>query len=208
MDKGRSIDELWRVAEAKWKYHDYLDKVVRPLVGDAYSWRARQARQQSPSPPPPPQQQQAQQKQRVERRPMPEDLLAVMAYVLWERAGKPQGADFSNDARREIESRVGNGLTYEDIAAQLKYTPKWSAASTTSSVDEGDRGGAKGAVAAPAKQQPAAPPPPPQPAQVGKPLGAPSRNPLDMIKVREARGLPATSRERGQRGACGTVHVT
>jgi alpha-glucan,water dikinase len=29
MAKGRLIDELWRVAEGKWKYSDYREKVIR-----------------------------------------------------------------------------------------------------------------------------------------------------------------------------------
>ncbi len=29
ISKGRLLDELWRVAEGKWKYSDYRDKVIR-----------------------------------------------------------------------------------------------------------------------------------------------------------------------------------
>jgi hypothetical protein len=29
MGKGRLLDELWRVAEGKWNYRDYREKVIR-----------------------------------------------------------------------------------------------------------------------------------------------------------------------------------
>jgi alpha-glucan,water dikinase len=195
MQKGRSIDELWRVAEGKWRYDDYRNKVARGLLGDRYDMprpappppaapqtpptAAATAATPQTAPPPsaPPSKQQAPQQQ--ELGPIPDDLLGVMAYVLWERAGKPQGADFSNDARRDIESRVAGGATYLSIAADLKYTPKWTSNVVPTGGDkQGRSSSGGGGVAAPP-----APPKTPEPVQVGKPLGAPKRDPLQMIKV-------------------------
>ncbi len=90
----------------KWKYSDYQRKVIFPELGDS-SAPAKDA----PPPPPPQQQQQQQQAQKPPQQqaqapaalpPIPDDLLGVQAYVLWEHAGKPDGADFSGDARRLV----------------------------------------------------------------------------------------------------------
>jgi alpha-glucan,water dikinase len=43
-----------------------------------------------------------------------DDLVAVQAYVLWEHAGKPQGADFSDPARREIQGKLKEGKSFEE----------------------------------------------------------------------------------------------
>ena len=43
----------------------------------------------------------------------------MQAYILWERAGKPDGADFSGDARRLITESVSSGMTYEQVVRVL-----------------------------------------------------------------------------------------
>ncbi|GFH15445.1 R1 protein, alpha-glucan water dikinase, partial [Haematococcus lacustris] len=48
------------------------------------------------------------------------------AYVLWERAGKPQGADFAAPARAEIESKLRAGKDLDQQARDLKYSPNTS----------------------------------------------------------------------------------
>lgn len=190
MAKGRSLDELWRVAEGKWKYNDYRDKVIRPSLGDNYLQRQREQQQREAAPPPQQQQQAAPQANgngngngngaaAVVTISIPDDLIGVQAYVLWEHAGKPQGADFSGDAKRAIEEKLRNGQTLEQIAQQLNYTPKWTSSSSSASFSSMDEG--------PKSKEKAAPPPPPpkqnQPPQVGSSMHAPKRNPLDMIKV-------------------------
>ncbi|GFH06759.1 R1 protein, alpha-glucan water dikinase, partial [Haematococcus lacustris] len=104
MARGRLLDELWRVGEGKWKYADYQDKVIKPTLGrdhPALAGRPRATPPQAPLPaaaatPAPP--------VALLDVPIPEDLIAVQAYVLWERAGKPQGADFAAPARAEATS--------------------------------------------------------------------------------------------------------
>lgn len=165
--KGRSIDELWRVAESKWKYNDYREKIVVPVAGAAYAAAPATAPQQLGPP--------------------PQDLVNVQAYVLWEHAGKPQGADFGNDARVKIEEEVRKGLTYEQIAAKLNFFPDWMKATNGDGRAPAAPAPASAPppVAAPAPVRAPAPSPPPQQpqAQVGQSLGTPKRNPLDMIKV-------------------------
>ena len=46
--------------------------------------------------------------------------MSVQAYILWERAGKPDGADFSGDARRVIGEAVQGGLTYEQVWGEVR----------------------------------------------------------------------------------------
>ncbi|CAI5536508.1 unnamed protein product [Closterium sp. Naga37s-1] len=78
--------------------------------------------QKQQAPPPPPQQQQQQQQQQLE--PIPNDLIAIQAYVRWERAGKPhydeqkQGQEFI-EAKRELEGEVRRGTSVLDIRKRL-----------------------------------------------------------------------------------------
>jgi hypothetical protein len=44
---------------------------------------------------------------------VPDDLMAVQAYILWEKAGKPDGADFAKDAREEIHRQLKAGMKLE-----------------------------------------------------------------------------------------------
>ncbi|EFJ44707.1 hypothetical protein VOLCADRAFT_118653, partial [Volvox carteri f. nagariensis] len=97
--RGRTLDELWRVAEGKWKYSDYRKKQQqqKPANGNGNGVAALPR--------------------------IPDDLLGVQAYVLWERAGKPDGADFSGEARRVITEQLQSGATLEEVGAPLG-TPK------------------------------------------------------------------------------------
>jgi alpha-glucan,water dikinase len=92
---GRPIDELWAVANGTIPYKDYASK-------HGLKAQAPSSPSQSPS----------------ATGPVPEDLLAVQAYILWEKAGKPDGADFSEAARRSIEEEVKKGSSFEQVAAR------------------------------------------------------------------------------------------
>ncbi|GFR47292.1 hypothetical protein Agub_g8979 [Astrephomene gubernaculifera] len=191
--RGRTLDELWRVAEGKWKYSDYSKKVIIPALGDTTAPATSNGNNGSNN---------GSSSSNTTTTPapaasaaapiptIPDDLLGVQAYVLWERAGKPGGADFSQDARRVITEQLQRGASLEDIARGLNYTlkspsgsPAASAApSPAASMDAGSGSRSGSGSAAPPPQQRKAPPPPGPPAQVGSPLGTPRRNPLDMIK--------------------------
>jgi alpha-glucan, water dikinase len=41
--------------------------------------------------------------------------VATQAYVIWERSGKPEGSDFSAQARAELAARVAAGETLQQI---------------------------------------------------------------------------------------------
>ena len=70
--------------------------------------------------------------------------------MLWERAGKPQGAEFGGDARKFIEDRVKRGLSFVQIAQEIDYTPKWATAT-------GAAQAARGATPPPPAPKPKAP---------------------------------------------------
>lgn len=40
---------------------------------------------------------------------VPDDVIGIQAYILWEKAGRPDGADFSNQARDAIHSQLKAG---------------------------------------------------------------------------------------------------
>ena len=44
---------------------------------------------------------------------VPDDIMAVQAYILWEKAGKPDGADFAQAARDEIHRQLKAGQKLE-----------------------------------------------------------------------------------------------
>ena len=46
--------------------------------------------------------------------------VGVQAYLLWERAGKPDGADFSKDARQTLERQLASGTSVQDLERSLK----------------------------------------------------------------------------------------
>ena len=165
---GRPLDELWAVANGTIPYQEYASK------HGLSSFTA--SKTQTPSPP-------------HSIGPIPEDLLAVQAYVLWEKAGKQDGADFSDAARRAIEEEVRNGSSFEKVAARLKHTPKWTNNNVVAS----------SVVTRPSSSSSS--PAPSAPAQVGRSLGSVrSRNPLDLIKQKSSDSkAPLLSESKGKR---------
>lgn len=79
--------------------------------------------------------------------------LNLQAYLLWEQAGKPEGAEFGNAAREYIQDYVKNGGTLEELETKLSAP------------------------------LPPSPPPPVQAANVyiGDSIGMRGRNPLDLV---------------------------
>ena len=86
-------------SRGKWKYSDYRKKVVTPTIGDGTAPLSAQPQAQQPAGAP----------AAAALPAIPEDLLGVQAYILWEKAGKPDGADFSLDARRQVAHALGEG---------------------------------------------------------------------------------------------------
>jgi len=46
--------------------------------------------------------------------------VGLQAYLMWEQAGKPDAANFSDDARRQLEQQVQSGKSVQDIEHALK----------------------------------------------------------------------------------------
>ena len=50
---------------------------------------------------------------------LPADLVGVQAYIMWEAAGRPDGADFGGAARRSLAGRVRRGESVDALRAAL-----------------------------------------------------------------------------------------
>ena len=46
--------------------------------------------------------------------------MGLQAYLMWEQAGKPDGANFSDDARRQLEQQLQSGKSVQDLERALK----------------------------------------------------------------------------------------
>lgn len=54
--------------------------------------------------------------------------VGLQAYLMWEQAGKPDGADFSSDARNQLQQQLQSGKSVQDLENALKG-PKQNGAS-------------------------------------------------------------------------------
>lgn len=168
---GRPLEELQRVARGEVLYANYKIEVMDALLGG-------KSRAASRAPVP----------SREAEQPLapvvvPDSLVAVQAYVMWEEAGRPQGADYGAPARNLIEDKLRSGMTLAAIEEELQ-APK----------------GPQPKREETRKAQPAAgavpPPPPPAPrkADMGQSLGPAARNPLQLIKTPAAPSLSEDKR--------------
>ena len=46
--------------------------------------------------------------------------VGLQAYLMWEQAGKPDGANFSDDARRQLEQQLQSGKSVQELERALK----------------------------------------------------------------------------------------
>ncbi|KAK9816496.1 hypothetical protein WJX72_001009 [[Myrmecia] bisecta] len=180
--EGVSLDELWQVAHGHIKYKDFIAQ------------RASAGNGAPPAAPAPPKQIQ----------PPPEELVGIQSYLLWEQAGKPEGADFSHDARRMLEDQLRGGVSVQDLERRLKggeaephqdqkheehkQEPKQEQKQPeqTAEPQQPKQEQKQPEQTAEAKQ--------PKAAEVGQSTGISSRNPLDLIK----RPAPHLSDERNK----------
>lgn len=103
---------------------------------------------------------------------VPQDLINVKAYLLWEDNGRPPGADFGPQARQMLEQELANGASLAQIEAKLKAPPPPRSKTP-----------AARAPAAPAAPPPApAAPPPPAKTEIGAPSGTKLRDPMSLIR--------------------------
>ncbi|KAI3430517.1 hypothetical protein D9Q98_005110 [Chlorella vulgaris] len=173
--RGRPLDEVWQVARGEMKYADYIAR---------FSYLLAPAEQQQgktngavAAPPEPVRRQQKEQKQE-QRVDVPEELVGIQAYLLWEQEGKPDGADFSEKARKLLEGRLRDGTSVADLEKQLKgpSPPKQKqAAPPQERKQEQHREERREEKQQERKPEKAA-------TTVGKSMGQRQRNPLDFIK--------------------------
>ncbi|KAK9852315.1 hypothetical protein WJX84_008608 [Apatococcus fuscideae] len=151
-----TVDELWKVANGEIKYADFKS--------------SQKTQDQAQAPPSPPSEKDVQ---------VPEELVGIQAYIMWEKAGKPDGADFSNDARKVLQEQLQSGTAVQDLERLLRQPepepvqapPPKQEQQPEQHPDQAD--------------QAQAPPPPqaqPEQVQVGESIQAKKRDPLQMIK--------------------------
>ncbi len=46
--------------------------------------------------------------------------VGIQAYLLWEKAGRPDGADFANDARKTLQQQLASGMSLQQLEKSLK----------------------------------------------------------------------------------------
>lgn len=106
---------------------------------------------------------------------LPEDLVGLKAYLMWEAAGKQDGADFADQAREVLANEVLRGKSIQEIEEIVRgpQQPKEQEQQTDQ----------KQADIAEEQVPQEAPPSPPisQPVVVGESIGMRERNPLDLI---------------------------
>jgi alpha-glucan,water dikinase len=123
---------------------------------------------------------------------VPEDLVGVKAYQLWEAAGRPDGADFAAAARAALAEVLRGGASVEELRAQmqapaLKQQQQQAAAAAPPPPQR---------EAQQAAPPPPPPPPPPQEVHVGEGRGMRERNPLDLVNRAAAPRLAERARPR------------
>lgn len=58
--------------------------------------------------------------QSLEEEAIPTELVGIQAYILWEQAGKPDGADFTDAATAELSQKLQSGMTLQEVERSLK----------------------------------------------------------------------------------------
>ena len=62
--------------------------------------------------------------------------VGLQAYLMWEQAGKLDGADFSNDARNQLQQQLQSGKSVQDLENALRG-PKQNGASQNGAKQNG-----------------------------------------------------------------------
>lgn len=118
---------------------------------------------------------------------IPEELINIKAFLLWEQAGKPDGADFGSQAREALVADLTAGKSLQDIERTLKGPAEPAHEQTV-----------EAAAAPPPPPAPAAEPAPVQEAYVGDGIGLRGRNPLDLVRRRSG-SAPRLAEQQGQK---------
>ncbi|RMZ55539.1 hypothetical protein APUTEX25_000122 [Auxenochlorella protothecoides] len=169
--RGVGLDELWAVARGQVPWAQFQAALGGAVSGeDAAAGRAEGA----PSPPAPAPPAPA----------VPEHLVGTQAYLLWEAAGKPDGADFGADARRVLREQLAAGRSVQELEHALGASPP--EASQTAS----QTGAPPASAPAPAQTS--------EESGLGASRGMRSVDPLDLIKRPAAAPLLADARPGAQ----------
>lgn len=98
--RGRSLEDLWAVARGERSYADLMEETRHALEGEGVADGGRSVEAGGPE---------AQPRAQPEV-DVPTDLVAVQAYLLWQEAGRRDGSDFGDQARRLLADRIRSGV--------------------------------------------------------------------------------------------------
>mmetsp|Transcript_39261 Transcript_39261/g.92974 ORF Transcript_39261/g.92974 Transcript_39261/m.92974 type:complete len:1415 (-) Transcript_39261:222-4466(-) len=96
--EGVPLKRLWQVAKGDIPYPDFMEKVVSGDLDEAIQFE-QEATEQSEQ--------------------LPQDLINIQAYLIWIEKGRPQGADFSQEACNRLQQRLQEGRSLADIKAEV-----------------------------------------------------------------------------------------
>ena len=167
-----SLSDLQSVANEGVNRYISFTQEVKNVFSSATSAPPQQAQQQ--------QQEQRKEEQKAPSSPeedimasLPEGLVGLKAYLMWEAAGKPDGADFAVKAKEFLANEVVKGKSLEQLENEMR------------------NGGSQQQKQQEQQAAASAPPPPPprpapveevqQPIVVGESIHMRQRNPLDLI---------------------------
>lgn len=127
---GASLDELWKVGKGDIKYADFMQQQSRGSKGP------RKPEKDAPQAPEELVQTSSSavnilRTKLPDRAPQGTSMsfsndrmftmqVGIQAYILWEKAGRPDGADFATDARRALQDQLDKGATIEHLEKSLK----------------------------------------------------------------------------------------
>lgn len=153
---GHSLEDLWNVAKGGIKYQDFVKGSIPK----------KQESQPAPA------------------ASVPEELVGLQAYLMWEKAGKPDGANFSDDARRQLEQQLQSGKSVQDLERALKG-PSDQAQQQGQQPAQGNKqnGHTPQQKAEPKIKHKSEPAARKEEVHVGSSIGMSGRNPLDLIKT-------------------------
>lgn len=134
LQKGISLESIQDVADKGYQnYSSFISKIKSAELAEASENMVPELKEED-----------ANQKFEEIMSSIPDDLVGIQAYLLWESAGKPEGADLSLEARENLAAEILNGKSIEEIRMAL--------CKTSDVVESNDQNKHKGSVA-PAKDE-------------------------------------------------------
>ncbi|KAK2077624.1 hypothetical protein QBZ16_004470 [Prototheca wickerhamii] len=108
--RGAALDELWAVARGEVAYERFADRFGGAAEVESETAAAPEKKKKK---------EKKKDKQEPALPDIPQHLINTEAYLLWEAAGKPDGADFGPKARETLREQLRQGRTLADLEKAL-----------------------------------------------------------------------------------------